>query len=135
MRTNLAQWFLVILLIVGAFVGGAFWRESQGTAQTTDPCGAGSRSFQLLNSLLRRFDDSVTLAVNVTRDQVINQVEEMQLIRRQVEELPVPGCMTPLKTRMIDFMNQVVDLLVVFVDGVQPDLVFQGLAQTVDCAS
>lgn len=130
MRTNLAQWLLVILLVAGAFVGGFFWRESMTSSPTTEPCSADARSFQLLDSFLRRFDDSVSLAVNVTRDQVVNQVEEMQLIRRQVEELPVPACLTPLKTRMVDYMNQMVDLLVSFVGGVSPDLVFQGLAQT-----
>ncbi len=130
MRTNLAQWFLVILLVVGAFAGGAFWRESMSSASATEPCSADARSFQLMNSLLRRFDDAMILAINVSRDQVVDQVEEIQTIRRQVEELPVPACQTPVKTRMVDYMNQVVDLLVAFVGGVQPDLVFRGLSTT-----
>jgi hypothetical protein len=131
MRNNLSQWLLVILLVVGAFVGGAFWREWMSSAlSTSDPCSVDSRSYQLLTALLRRFEDAAALAVNLTRDRVVDQVEQLQSIRRDVESLPVPACQSPVKMHMLNYMNQVVDLLVAFVGGVQPDLVFRGLSST-----
>ncbi len=132
---NLPQWSkgLIIFLLCGAaFFAGAYWQTSLNSKPNTDPCTAGaqSQSYQLLNSLLREFDDAAILAINLPREQVVEQVEAMQSIRRETERLPVPGCLSNLKVRMVDYMNKVVDLLVAFVGGVPPDLVLQALEGT-----
>jgi hypothetical protein len=94
-----------------------------------EPCDAGAQSpsYFLLSSQLREFDDASLLAINMPREQVVDQVVALQSIRRETEQMPVPDCAGKLKARMVGYMNQVVDLLVAFVGGVSPDLVFRGL--------
>lgn len=127
-----SKWFIGLLgflLCAAAFLGGVYWQESLDAKSNADPCSAGSlpQSYGLLNSYLREFDDAATLAINLPRELVVEQVEALQAIRRHAEALPVPSCIINLKARMVDYMNQVVDLLVAFVGGVSPDLVLHGL--------
>lgn len=126
------QWFkglLIFIAVAAAFLGGMFWQGGLRPAPTVDPCARGAipQSYALLNSLLREFDDALTLAINMPRELVVEQVETLQSIRRHAESMAVPGCVAEVKARMVDYMNQVVDLLVAFVGGVNPELVFQGL--------
>lgn len=134
MRSKWLIGLLGVLLCAVAFLGGVYWRGSLEVRQNADPCSTGSppQSYGVLTSLLREFDDAATLAINLPRELVVDQVGALQAIRRQAEVLSVPNCITEVKGRMVDYMNRIVDLLVAFVGGVSPDLVLHGLESSGD---
>jgi hypothetical protein len=129
---NISGWLkglFVLVLCAAAFGGGVLWQLSVELEPAAEPCasGAQSPSYQILSAQLREFDDGLALAINMPRDLVVEQVTQLQSIRRETEQLPVPVCVAAIKARMVAYMNQVVDLLVAFVGGTPPDLVLQAL--------
>lgn len=135
MRVLKAVAFLAII----AFCAWALWssqspRPTVIAAVPTPECSpqALPPSYYSLNSSLRAFDDALLLAVNLPREQVVQQVERLQELRRSVEEEQPPLCMHTFKASLLTYMNRVLELLVAFVGGATPDSVMRGLADTVE---
>lgn len=89
-------------------------------------------AFYALDGALREFDDALQLAINVPRELVVGQVEQLQRVRREVEAHVVPACLDAYKTSLVSYMNRVVELLIAFVAGATPEQVSLGLAGTTD---
>lgn len=98
---------------------------------TPDPCAEENMSTTVkpANDLMREFDDASQLAANLSREQVPTAVSNMQRIRREVEDLDVPGCLTILKTHELTHMNTVINTLVAFVGGASKDTLTNGINQ------
>lgn len=123
---------LIAGLMVAAFFAGTVWGSNE--VEVTPPVDCSNKQlpteYAVFIRLLREFDDGVTLAINVSRDQVAAHVEKLQGVRREVEAIQTPDCLLPFKMALLTYMNQTVDLLVAFTGGVSPNLVLQGLEST-----
>jgi len=98
---------------------------------TPDPCAEEnmSTSIKPANDLMREFDDASELAANLSQEQVPTVITNMQRIRREVEDLDVPACLSNLKTHELAHMNAVIDTLVAFVGGASKDTLTKGITQ------
>ncbi len=130
---------IVAFIAIIAFCAWALWSSVASTptviaAVPTPECSpqALPSSYYSLNNSLRAFDDALLLAVNLPREQVVQQVERLQELRRGVEQEQTPLCMQPFKASLLAYMNRVLELLVAFVSGATPDSVMRGLAETVE---
>lgn len=131
---------IIAFVAVIAFCAWALWTGQQSSRPTviaavpTAECSAASlpESFYILDGALREFDDALNLAINVPRDLVVGQVEQLQRVRREVEGQMVPLCLQAYKGSMVAYMNRVVELLIAFVAGASPGQVSQALAGTAD---
>jgi hypothetical protein len=64
------------------------------TASTTpDPCSSAliEPVVQKVHSHMREFDDAALLASNTPREQLSNSIANLQRIRREAEDEPIPG--------------------------------------------
>lgn len=126
---------IIAFLAIIAFCVWALWTGQQSPRPTviaavpTAECAPQHLppEYHTLGSALREFDDALNLAVNVPRDLVVAQVEQLQRVRREVEAQQVPVCLEAYKASMVNYMNRVVDLLVAFVSGVSPNQISQAL--------
>ena len=98
---------------------------------TPDPCAEENMSISVkpANDLMREFDDASQLAANLSQEQVPTVVTNMQRIRREVEDLEVPACLSNLKAHELAHMNAVIDTLVAFVGGAGKDTLTTGINQ------
>lgn len=135
MRVLKAAAFMAII----AFCAWALW-NSRSAAPTVvvaiptpecSPQALPPSYFSLTNSM-RAFDDALLLAVNLPREQVVQQVERLQELRRAVESEPAPACMLAFKSSLLTYMNRVLELLVAFVGGAAPDSVMRGLTEAAE---
>jgi TolA-binding protein len=102
---------------------------SDGTA-TPDPCVLPQleEEVQKIHRHMREFDDASILASNMPREQLSNSIAELQRIRREAEDEPIPGCLFDLKTYQVEHMNSVIDTLVAFMGGTDQQTLEQGIA-------
>jgi hypothetical protein len=77
---------------------------------------------------MREFDDASVLASNMPREQLSGSIADLQRIRREAEDEPVPACLTNLKTFQVQHMNSVINTLVAFVGGSDQKSLEQGIA-------
>jgi hypothetical protein len=77
---------------------------------------------------MREFDDASILASNMPREQLSNPIADLQRIRREAEDEPVPACLLTLKTHQVEHMNSVIDTLVAFMGGTDQQTLEQGIA-------
>lgn len=63
---------------------------------------------------MREFDDASTLAASMPRDQLSAPIADLQKIRREAEDEPVPPCLTTLKDYQVNHMNAVISTLIAF---------------------
>ena len=77
---------------------------------------------------MREFDDASSLAVSMPRDQLSSQIADLQKIRRDAEDEPIPSCLANLKTYQITHMNTVINTLLLFMSGGSQQQVDQGIA-------
>lgn len=119
----------IIAFCAWALLGGVDWGQAQAQETAAADCAAGALppAYQALNGLLREFDDAMALAINVPRDQIVTQIQELQRLRRQAEALSTPACLLDFRAHVVGYMNRVIDLLVAFMGGTPPNLVFAGL--------
>ena len=89
---------------------------------TPDPCSKGQleAEVQRVNKHMREFDDASTLASNVPRDRLSDSVADLQRIRREAEDEPIPDCLTNLKTYELAHMNTVITTLLAFMHVSDP---------------
>lgn len=95
-----------------------------------DPCAPERVTVEAakVNNLMREFDDAAQLAARVSQDQLVSVIPSLQEIRRRAEDQVVPDCLETLKTLQVTHMNTVVNTLLSFVGGADPDLLVQGIA-------
>jgi hypothetical protein len=75
---------------------------------------------------MREFDDASMLAANEPREQLSDAIANLQRIRRESEDQPIPACLATLKTYQIAHMNTVINTLIAFMGGSDQDIVNQG---------
>lgn len=98
---------------------------------TPDPCSVEhlSESIKVVNDLMREFDDMSKLAANLAREKLPELISEMQRVRRAAEDQNTPACLSTLKTHQISHMNIVIDTLIAFLGGAQPETLNDGIAR------
>jgi hypothetical protein len=96
---------------------------------TPDPCLPGNieAEVQKVHSHMREFDDASMLAANEPREQLSDAIANLQRIRRESEDQPIPACLATLKTYQIAHMNTVINTLIAFMGGSDQDIVNQGI--------
>lgn len=96
---------------------------------TPNPCAPGNieAEVQKVHKFMREFDDASALAANMPRDQLSNAIANLQSIRRDAEDQPIPPCLGDLKTIQIAHMNSVVNTLIAFMSGADQKSIDQGI--------
>jgi hypothetical protein len=97
---------------------------------TADPCRLPQLQVEVQNvhRHMREFDDASILASNMPREQLSGPIADLQRIRREAEDEPVPGCLMTLKTHQVEHMNSVIDTLVAFMGGTDQATLEKGIA-------
>jgi hypothetical protein len=97
---------------------------------TPDPCSPGQieAEVQKVQKHMREFDDASTLASSTPRDQLSGSISDLQRIRREAEDQPIPACLTNLKTYQVQHMNSVIETLLAFMRGVDQKSLEPGIA-------
>ncbi len=100
------------------------------SSETPDPCARGQieAEVQKVHEHMREFDDASVLASNVPRDQLGNAIANLQKIRREAEDEPVPACLTNLKSYQIEHMNTVINTLLAFMSKAEQQTLDQGIS-------
>lgn len=78
---------------------------------------------------MREFDDMSKLAANLAREKLPELISEMQRVRRTAEDHQAPACLSTLKTHQVLHMNIVIDTLIAFLGGTQPEMLNDGIAR------
>ena len=96
---------------------------------TPDPCVSPQLELEVqkVQKHMREFDDASTLASNVPQVQLSNSIADLQRIRREADDEPIPACLTNLKTYQITHMNAVINTLLAFMRSSAP--------QAINCAN
>lgn len=92
------------------------------TSTTPDPCVSPQleAEVQKVQRHMREFDDASTLASNVPQAQLSVSIADLQRIRREADDEPIPACLTDLKTYQINHMNSVINTLLAFMRSSDP---------------
>lgn len=93
-----------------------------GPTPTPDPCSAALLPAQLdkLTGIAQRFDDATKLANNTSRVNLPPVISDLQAIRRDAQDLELPGCMAKVKARLITYMDSIIDAYIIFLDPDNP---------------
>jgi len=104
--------------------------EPSTVTSTPDPCSPGQieGEVQKVQKHMREFDDASTLASSTPRDQLSGSISDLQRIRREAEDQPIPACLTNLKTYQVQHMNSVIETLLAFMRGVDQKSLEPGIA-------
>ena len=104
--------------------------SSPTTTLTSDPCAPGQveAAVQKVHKHMREFDDASILASNMPREQLSGSIADLQRIRREAEDEPIPACLTTLKTYQVQHMNSVISTLIAFMGGTDQQSLDQGIA-------
>ena len=97
---------------------------------TPDPCAPENISTEIekVHRLMREFDDAALLASNTPLEQLNPTISDLQRIRRDVEDLRVPACLTTLKQYQLAHMNTVINTMLGFLSGTDTETLNQGIA-------
>lgn len=102
-------------------------------AATPDACAPENLEAGILpvHALMREFDDTAQVAVLADVSQMVLVIPPLQAVRREAEDLQPPACLTALRTLEIDYMNSVINTLLVFmqVGAGDPQLLAEGIGQ------
>jgi len=102
-------------------------------AATPDACAPENLEAGILpvHALMREFDDTAQVAVLADVSQMVLVIPPLQAVRRQAEDLELPACLAALKSLEIDYMNSVINTLLVFmqVRAGDPQVLADGIAQ------
>lgn len=101
------------------------------TAQADDPCSSENLpdTVQGTNDLMREFEDASQLAANLPIQQLPDVISDLQRIRRDAQDLPVPACLETLKAHQLNHMNLMIQTLIAFVGGADQATLNSGLEQ------
>jgi hypothetical protein len=97
---------------------------------TPDPCAPGNIELEVdkLHLHMREFDDASLVAANMSRERVGDAIPNLQRIRREAEDQPIPSCLTDLRTYQIAHMNSVINTLISFMSGSDQQSIDQGIS-------
>ena len=100
------------------------------SAATDDPCSSKNlpTTIQKINDLMREFDDASQLASNTPVQGLSDIISNLQRIRRNAEDVPIPPCLQTLKTHQLNHMNLTIQTLIAFVGGANQETLKNGLA-------
>jgi len=96
---------------------------------TPDPCAPENIASEAenVNRLMREFDDASLLASNTPISQLSLNIADLQRIRRDAEDLPVPDCLIPLKQYKLAHMNTVTSTMLGFLSGSDSETLNQNI--------
>lgn len=121
---------LAALLLVGC---GGESAAKNVQSSTPDPCAPENLNSQVapVHALMREFDDLAQVAVLADVSQMVFVIPPLQDIRRRAEDLRLPDCIKTLQDLEIEYMNSVINTLLVFmqVGSGNPDVLIQGISQ------
>lgn len=80
-----------------------------------------------IHKFMREFDDASLIATNAPRDHLPTIISEMQRIRRSAGYHVVPPCLADLKQIQLAHMNTVIETMVAFLGGADPEILSQGI--------
>lgn len=105
-------------------------QQTRPPSATPNPCAQENigAEIQKIHRLVREFDDAAILSSCLTRDQLKPTIENLQRIRRDAEDLPVPSCLKPLRELQVTHMNAFIQTLLAFMGGADQETVSQGVA-------
>jgi hypothetical protein len=75
---------------------------------------------QKVQKHMREFDDASVLASSVPQAQLSSSIADLQRIRREADDEPVPPCLASLKNYQISHMNSVISTLLAFMRSKDP---------------
>jgi len=81
-----------------------------------------------VHKLMREFDDASLLASNTPLEQLNPTIANLQRIRRAAEDLQVPDCLVTLKQYQLTHMNTVINTMLGFLSGADPEALNRGIA-------
>jgi hypothetical protein len=89
---------------------------------TPDLCAAENIRAQVdkVHRHMREFDDAATLAASMPREQLSGPIADLQRIRREAEDEPVPPCLSTLRDYQVKHMNSVISTLLAFLSVSDP---------------
>ncbi len=125
--------FVILLVTAGVLIACQPITASEPTATfTPNPCAPANIGVQVdkVHAIMREFYDASALASETPTNQLATVIPSLQEIRRRSQDLVVPTCLTQLKSLQIDYMNAVIDTLMVFMSGGDPDTLIQGIVQS-----
>jgi hypothetical protein len=136
MHSNRLSIRIVLIGLLAVFLLAGCGSEPTVTAviqsSTSDPCASENLESQVMpvHALMRAFDDSAQVAVLADVSQMVFVIPPLQEIRRRAEDLRVPDCMATLQDLEIQYMNSVINTLLVFmqVGAGNPDVLVQGIS-------
>lgn len=120
---------IVLCLLLLSACGAPLATPSDPTfTPDPDPCSAQNLPISVdgINDLTRRFDE-VSQQVPTSSQGLAELVADLQRIRREAEDLTVPACLEVLKTHQLNYMNLVIQSLIVFVSNSEADLLEIGM--------
>ena len=87
--------------------------EPAPPTSTPDPCAPENLPAEVekVHKLMREFDDASLLASNTPIEQLNPSIADLQRIRRDAEDQPVPSCLTSLKQYQLAHMNTVINTM------------------------
>lgn len=97
---------------------------------TSDPCAPENIALEVekVHQIMREFDDESLLAQYTPRDQLNPSISNLQRIRRQAEDQPVPACLLTLKEHQMAHMNTVINTFLGLLGGADEETLLQGIA-------
>ena len=103
--------------------------EAKPETPTPDPCSVENIGAEVekIHKVMREFDDASSLASNTPSQQLSPAIAEMQRIRREAEDLKVPVCLETLKHLQLNHMETVIDTMLAFYAGSNPEIVNAGI--------
>ncbi len=97
---------------------------------TPDPCAPGQieTETQKVHKHMREFDDASILASNMPREQLGDAIANLQRVRREAEDEPIPVCLTNLKAYQVNHMNSVINTLMAFMSKTDQKTIDQDIS-------
>lgn len=122
-------YFLFATLILISCSGQTPFTPTPNITNTPDLCGPDTLPSEVekVHKHMREFDDASMIATNVPLDKLAEIIKDMQRIRREAEDQIVPACLTDLKRIQLVHMNTVIETLVAFLGGADPEMLRQGI--------
>ena len=120
---------LIANLALTSCSGQAVLTPTPDITNTPDLCepDALPAEVEKVHKYMREFDDASMIATNVPLDQLSAIITDMQRIRRAAEDQIVPPCLSDLKQIQLVHMNTVIETLVAFLGGADPEMLRQGI--------
>jgi hypothetical protein len=97
---------------------------------TPDPCATENLPVEVgkINSIMQEFDDAAVVAASAPREGLTGPIAELQRIRRNAEDQPIPACLKTLKEIQLAHMSVVIETLMAFMDKANQESIDKGIA-------